>query len=699
MGVKDLWTIVSPVSEKKSVWNLQNKKIAIDLSAWICDSQNVVDYSSQRNMYLRNLFFRTSFLLLNNCKPIFVLDGDAPELKHKTIIARIQARGGRTGEKTATGSRSRLKALQNQCKQLLTIMGVPWVQAPGEAEAYCAWLNQKGEVEAVITQDSDCFLYGGRVVLRHFMLSPHYTCEENDINSIECKLSLGRFKLLAFSLLCGCDYINGVNGVGKESAVKFLSTVEEYQVLRRLREWRTDPYYKNLELKGSSQLSAEQRLELNIRKKALQDPDFPSQEIIEEFLNPVAENGVTVPEWKWRKPDLPAFIKLADLKLTWEHDYSIEKFLPLLTRWHLKNASIPSPIQCNSIVKKRVVRGMNCFEVRWTADFMTDFEDVQLVTVEPQDLIGNAYKNLYDEYYASKFKPKKVTTRKKKTAVETALDVDKIVTKNRALGSAVEVDKTRKRNTAVVGKLSKNTKKQPLDDLTNVSELMNNLSFEEQKPKKHPNKKRIKEVKGLQTIDKFLAETRNDNACKISDKCDVKVPAISSIKKQSLAFSPLLQSTPNKISYKVGCLDVSDHFSPDKSVVSTRKQRNPRRESKNNLSLISDGGKSCSPLPPHQVSQCSTGVNLSLFDLYDNDEVESFEMSAIINGIVSRKLETNVKNRIVDMGRMHDDDDDDDDVVAIDEIDGVTAIDNVVERKFDNIQTNDDVIVIDSDSD
>ncbi|XP_039287665.1 flap endonuclease GEN isoform X2 [Nilaparvata lugens] len=519
MGVKDLWTIVSPVSEKKSVWNLQNKKIAIDLSAWICDSQNVVDYSSQRNMYLRNLFFRTSFLLLNNCKPIFVLDGDAPELKHKTIIARIQARGGRTGEKTATGSRSRLKALQNQCKQLLTIMGVPWVQAPGEAEAYCAWLNQKGEVEAVITQDSDCFLYGGRVVLRHFMLSPHYTCEENDINSIECKLSLGRFKLLAFSLLCGCDYINGVNGVGKESAVKFLSTVEEYQVLRRLREWRTDPYYKNLELKGSSQLSAEQRLELNIRKKALQDPDFPSQEIIEEFLNPVAENGVTVPEWKWRKPDLPAFIKLADLKLTWEHDYSIEKFLPLLTRWHLKNASIPSPIQCNSIVKKRVVRGMNCFEVRWTADFMTDFEDVQLVTVEPQDLIGNAYKNLYDEYYASKFKPKK------------------------------------------------------------------------------------------------------------------------------------------------------------------------------------DGGKSCSPLPPHQVSQCSTGVNLSLFDLYDNDEVESFEMSAIINGIVSRKLETNVKNRIVDMGRMHDDDDDDDDVVAIDEIDGVTAIDNVVERKFDNIQTNDDVIVIDSDSD
>lgn len=52
MGVKELWTVLSPVSEKKSLWELQNKIIAIDLSAWICDSQHVGD-NSQRNMYLR----------------------------------------------------------------------------------------------------------------------------------------------------------------------------------------------------------------------------------------------------------------------------------------------------------------------------------------------------------------------------------------------------------------------------------------------------------------------------------------------------------------------------------------------------------------------------------------------------------------------------------------------------------------------
>lgn len=54
------------------------------------------------------------------------------------------------------------------------------------------------------------------------------------MSSIEKKLNLGRNKLIALSLLCGCDYNGkGIEGIGKESALKFLSTVTESDVLAK----------------------------------------------------------------------------------------------------------------------------------------------------------------------------------------------------------------------------------------------------------------------------------------------------------------------------------------------------------------------------------------------------------------------------------------------------------------------------------
>ena len=45
-------------------------------------------------------------------------------------------------------------------------------RAPGEAEAYCAWLDNAGLVDAVVSDDSDCFCYGAKTVLRNFSTDP-----------------------------------------------------------------------------------------------------------------------------------------------------------------------------------------------------------------------------------------------------------------------------------------------------------------------------------------------------------------------------------------------------------------------------------------------------------------------------------------------------------------------------------------------
>lgn len=59
---------------------------------------------------------------------------------------------------------------------MLECLGVPWVQAAGEAEAMCAYLNLNGYVDACITNDGDAFLYGAQTVYRNFTMNIKVLC-------------------------------------------------------------------------------------------------------------------------------------------------------------------------------------------------------------------------------------------------------------------------------------------------------------------------------------------------------------------------------------------------------------------------------------------------------------------------------------------------------------------------------------------
>ena len=57
-----------------------------------------------------------------------------------------------------------------EVKTLLGHMGIPWVQAPCEAEAQCAELVKKGKCYGVGTEDMDALTFGTNV--SHYE-SPH----------------------------------------------------------------------------------------------------------------------------------------------------------------------------------------------------------------------------------------------------------------------------------------------------------------------------------------------------------------------------------------------------------------------------------------------------------------------------------------------------------------------------------------------
>ncbi|MBZ3879549.1 Flap endonuclease GEN-like protein 1 [Sciurus carolinensis] len=173
MGVNNLWQILEPVKQHIHLQNLSGKTIAVDLSLWVCEAQTVKKMiGTVTKPHLRNLFFRISCLTQMDVKLVFVMEGEPPKLKADVMSKRNQIRYGPSGKEWSqkTG-RSHFKSVLRECLDMLECLGIPWVQATGEAEAMCAHLNASGQVDGCLTNDGDAFLYGAQTVYRNFTMS------------------------------------------------------------------------------------------------------------------------------------------------------------------------------------------------------------------------------------------------------------------------------------------------------------------------------------------------------------------------------------------------------------------------------------------------------------------------------------------------------------------------------------------------
>ena len=254
MGVKLREIVPTRVTKLE---NLAGKTIAIDAYNALYQFLSIIrqpdgtplkDRTGKVTSHLSGLLYRTSKLLELGIKPIYVFDGAAPVLKQAEIERRSKAKEealvkyekarkeGKIEEaRKYAQATSRLKDyMQEDSKRLLSLMGLPWIQAPSEGEAQAAYLTKKGEADYCASQDYDSLLFGAPKLIRNVTISGkrklarrnsyiNISPEIVELNKILAENKITFKQLIDLSILIGTDFNPmGIKGLGPKTALKLI---------------------------------------------------------------------------------------------------------------------------------------------------------------------------------------------------------------------------------------------------------------------------------------------------------------------------------------------------------------------------------------------------------------------------------------------------------------------------------------------
>lgn len=256
------------------------------------DGTPLMDSQGRITSHLSGLLYRTTRLIEYGIKPLYVFDGEPPVLKKKTIEERgelkkkareewVKAREeGRLEDARKFASRTSrfTDEMLSDSKKLLGFMGIPYIQAPSEGEAQCAYLCRKGDAWGVGSQDYDALLFGAPHLVKGLTLSGKFELSIVHLENILSELDITREQLIDVAILVGTDFNTGIKGVGPKKALK------------AVKEDKLD------------------EIELN----------FDIKEVREVFLHPKTTDDYGL---EWKNPNRESMIEF----LCEEHEFSIER--------------------------------------------------------------------------------------------------------------------------------------------------------------------------------------------------------------------------------------------------------------------------------------------------------------------------------------------------------------------------------------
>lgn len=209
----------------------------------------------------------------------------------------------------------------NDVQELLRRFGIPFITAPMEAEAQCAELLKLGLVDGIITDDSDCFLFGGDRIYKNMFNQKQYV-ECYMTSELQRNLGLDQHKLIELGLLLGSDYTEGIKGIGPVLAMEILA---EFGDLSKFKKWFDDTALGQID----SSTSLKKNLTTRVKNgKLFLPPLFPDPIIFDAYTSPEVDSSKD--PIKWGIPDLDQIRSFLMYNVGWSQARVDEVMVPLI---------------------------------------------------------------------------------------------------------------------------------------------------------------------------------------------------------------------------------------------------------------------------------------------------------------------------------------------------------------------------------
>jgi flap endonuclease-1 len=278
MGL-DLKPILTHTNIKLS--DLSNKIIAVDAFNTIhqflatirgSTGELLANSHGEITSHLSGLFYRNINLLAEGIKLVYVFDGVSSPLKTNEIQRRHQIKEianekyekalvqGKLEEarKYSQATSVLTNNMIEESKRLLSLLGIPTIQAPSEGEATAANLTNTDLVQICASQDYDSILFGARRLVRNITISGKRKVPNRNayidvpleifhLEDILNQTKLTNEQLVDVGILIGTDYnIGGIPGIGPKTALKLIQKYSKLENIDQLQEPLSNVPYEEI---------------------------------------------------------------------------------------------------------------------------------------------------------------------------------------------------------------------------------------------------------------------------------------------------------------------------------------------------------------------------------------------------------------------------------------------------------------------